>query len=301
MTAAVVGIRSGSVAAWILAARPKTLTAAVSPVVVGTACALSAESFRSGPALAALLGAIALQIGANFANDVFDHELGADTSERMGPLRAVQSGLLSGERVKAGMGVAFALAVFSGTYLVAIAGWPIVVIGLASILSAIAYTGGPYPLGYHGLGDVFVFVFFGPVAVCGTAFVQAGHVPAVAPWAAIPVGAIATAVLVINNIRDIPTDTAAGKRTLAVRLGRSRSLAQFGLLLVASYTVPIVLVAREVVSPWGLLPLLTLPLAAARWARVAKDDGPALNASLAGTAALLLGFSALFAVGIAVR
>ena len=178
--------------AWLLASRPKTLTAALVPVMVGTAVAHAAAGARVGPALAALFGAVMIQIATNFANDVFDHEKGADTHERLGPTRAVQAGLLTPREVRAGMIVAVALAVLAGGYLAAVAGWPVVVIGVLSVLSGIAYTGGPYPLGYHGLGDVFVFAFFGVVAVCGTAFVQRGAVPPLAIAVAPLTGAAGT-------------------------------------------------------------------------------------------------------------
>ncbi len=185
-------VRPGSFRAWVLASRPATLTAAVVPVMVGTAVSHALGDFNKGPAVAALLGSILIQIATNFANDVFDHEKGADTEERLGPTRAVQAGLLTPRAVRTGMLVTIALAVATGIYLTWSAGWPIVAIGVASILSGLAYTGGPYPLGYHGLGDVFVMAFFGFVAVCGTVFVETGAVPPLAILASIPVGAIAT-------------------------------------------------------------------------------------------------------------
>src|SRR5690606_36493297 len=224
---------------WIAAARLRTLPAAAAPVVVGTACAHAAGRVAWGPAIAALLGALAIQIGTNFANDVFDAERGADGPERIGPLRAVSAGLIGAAALKRAMIAAFALAALFGVYLVAQAGRPIVVIVLVSIAAGIAYTGGPYPLGYHGLGDVAVLVFFGFVAVCGTAYVQLAHVPVLAWWAALPVGALATAILVVNNLRDRATDARAGKRTLAVRLGRRGSLAEYAALLVVAYAVPL--------------------------------------------------------------
>ena len=171
-----------ALASWLLAARPKTLSAASVPVAVGSACAFSLGGLRPAPALAALAGALLLQIGANFANDVYDYEKGADTAERLGPTRAVQAGLITPAAMKRGMYLVFALALLIGAYLTHVAGWPILAIGIVSIVSAVAYTGGPYPLGYNGLGDLFVFVFFGLVAVCGTVFVQLGRVPALALW-----------------------------------------------------------------------------------------------------------------------
>lgn len=283
---------------WLLASRPATLTAALVPVAVGTACAHAAGGARWGPALAALLGAIWIQIGTNFANDVFDAEKGADTEERLGPTRAVASGLIAPSSMRRAMLLAFALAGLAGVYLVGVGGWPIVAIGVASVLSGIAYTGGPYPLGYHGLGDVFVLVFFGLVAVAGTAYVQLGHVPTLAWWAAVPVGALATAILVVNNLRDRETDARAGKRTLAVRLGRPGAIAEYAALQLVSYVVPTWLYLQGRTA-WVLLPLVTLPWAAALVVQVARREGRPLNATLASTARLLLVFGLLFAVGLA--
>jgi 1,4-dihydroxy-2-naphthoate polyprenyltransferase len=292
-------VAPGSTRAWILAARPATLSAAVVPVAVGTACAAAVAGVRPGPALAALLGAVFIQIGTNFANDVFDYEQGADTAERLGPTRATQAGLLTPRAMRAGMIAAFGLATLAGLYLVWTAGWPVVAIGVASVLSGIAYTGGPYPLGYHGLGDLFVMIFFGFVAVCGTAFVQLGDVPALAWWASVPIGSLATAILVVNNVRDRVTDARAGKRTLAVRLGRHGGVAEYVLLLLVSYATPVALLALGMARWPVLLPMLTLPLALAQ-ARVlvAGVEGPALNLCLARTAQTLLAFGLLLAAGL---
>jgi 1,4-dihydroxy-2-naphthoate octaprenyltransferase len=287
------------VRAWVLAARPRTLTASVVPVAVGTACAHAVGKLKWDAAFAALLGALAIQIGTNFANDVFDAEKGADAADRVGPLRAVQAGLLDGRAIRVGMAIAFGVAVLSGVYLTAVAGWPIVAIGIASILSGIAYTGGPYPLGYHGLGDVFVLLFFGPVAVCGTAFAQVGTVPELAWWASVPVGSLATAILVVNNLRDRHTDARAGKRTLAVRFGRRGAEIEYGLLLIAAYAVPIALAWRGLLGFPVLLPLVTLPWAVALFVEVRTREGAPLNATLARTANLLLAFGSSFAAGIA--
>lgn len=293
-------IAPGSSRAWILAARPQTLTAAVVPVAVGTACAIAVTSFSAGPAVAALLGAIFIQIGTNFANDVFDFEQGADTEERLGPVRATQAGLLSPRQMRVGLVVSFGLATLCGVYLTWTAGWPIVAIGVASILSGIAYTGGPYPLGYNGLGDLFVMIFFGFVAVCGTAFVQVGTVPELAWLASVPVGALATAILVVNNVRDRDTDVACGKRTLAVRFGRTAGLIEYTALLGIAYAIPLFLMASDRAGRWVLLPLVTLPLAGHLIRAVIRTtDGPGLNRCLVATAQLLLGFGVLFAVGLA--
>ncbi len=286
-----------SARAWLLASRPQTLTAAVVPVAVGTAVADVAGSAKLGPALAALLGAMFIQIGTNFANDVFDFENGADTAARLGPVRAVAAGMITPAAMRLAMIAAFALATLCGVYLTAIAGWPVVAIGVASVASGIAYTGGPFPLGYHGLGDVFVFVFFGLVAVCGTTFVQLGSVPALAWWAAIPVGALATAILVVNNVRDRRTDVVARKKTLAVRFGRRVALAQYLALIAAAYATPLVISAM-VGSPLVLLPLLSMPLALACVRGVLTADGAALNPYLARTAQLLAIHGLLLAGGL---
>ncbi|HUH00871.1 MAG TPA: 1,4-dihydroxy-2-naphthoate polyprenyltransferase [Kofleriaceae bacterium] len=291
-------VRPNSVQAWLLASRPATLTAALVPVMVGSACAAALGGFRAGPAAAALLGAMLIQIGTNFANDVFDYEKGADTGQRLGPTRAAQAGLLSARALRLGLTVVFGLATATGVDRTWVAGWPIGVIGAASILAGLAYTGGPYPLGYHGLGDLFVLAFFGFVAVCGTAFVQLGYVPELAWWASVPVGAIATAILVVNNLRDRHTDVVAGKRTLAVRLGAGPARAQYVALLAAAYAVPLVLAATGRSSAWALLPLASAPLALVLARAVWRAEGAALNPYLERTAQLLLVHGALLAAGL---
>ena len=290
---------SSALGNWVLAARPKTLSAASVPVLVGSACAFALGRLQLGPALAALGGALLLQIGANFANDVYDYEKGADTAERLGPTRAVQAGLISPAAMKRGMYVVFTLALLLGLYLTVVAGPIILGIGIVSILSAIAYTGGPYPLGYNGLGDVFVFVFFGLVAVCGTAFVQLGHVPPLALWCSLPVGALATAILVVNNLRDHEQDARVGKRTLAVRWGERAVIYEYGLLLALAYAVPLYLATSATRGRFVLLPLVTLPLGRKLMRAVATERGRDLNARLAGTAKLLLVFGVLLTLGIA--
>jgi 1,4-dihydroxy-2-naphthoate octaprenyltransferase len=289
-----------SFSTWIAAARLRTLPAAVVPVIVGTAVAHATRGIAWGTALAALGGALAIQIGTNFANDVFDAERGADGPDRIGPLRAVSAGLITAAAMKRAMAAAFVVAMLFGVYLTAEVGWPIAAVGIASILAGMAYTGGPYPLGYHGLGDVFVLAFFGFVAVCGTAYVQLDHVPALAIWASVPVGALATAIIVVNNLRDRPTDARAGKRTLAVRLGRRGAIVEYALLLGVAYAVPVALAlcSRD---PWRMLPLVTLPLAARRLRDLARAaNGPEFNACLAATAQLLLVHGVLFATGLVV-
>ena len=283
---------------WLLAARPKTLPAAAAPVVVGAAAAFGDGAFRWGPALAALAGALLLQIGSNLANDVFDYKKGADAPDRLGPLRVTQAGLLTPGQVLAGMWATFGLAALIGLYLVWVGGWPIVVMGLAAIISAIAYTGGPFPLGYHGLGDLFVFIFFGLVAVTGTYYVQAGAISSLAVWAAAPVGLLVVNILVVNNLRDIDTDRAAGKKTLAVRLGAGGARAEYMLLLALAYAAPPLMWLVGVSSGWVLLAWLSMPAAAAPVRLVLRQTGRALNQALAGSARLALVYALLLAAGL---
>jgi len=292
------GIAPGSIGAWVLAARPATLTAAFAPVAVGTACAWRIGEFRWDAALAALLGAFLIQIATNFANDMFDFQKGADTEERLGPTRTAQAGLLTVRQLRRGIIVTFALALATGAYLTWIAGPVVVVIGLASIAAGLAYTGGPFPLAYNGLGDVFVMAFFGVVAVCGTTFVQALFVPPIAWAASIPVGALATAILVVNNVRDFEGDAAAGKATLVVRFGRAGGTREYALLLTVAFAIPVALFLLAGTSAWVCLPLLTIPWAVRLFRSVVRDRGVALNQTLAGTAKLLSLFGVLFAIGI---
>ncbi len=288
----------GSLQIWLLASRPKTLPAAAAPVIVGAAVAFSQGVFSPGPALAALLGALLIQIGANFANDVFDYKKGADAGERLGPLRVTQAGLLLPKQVMGGMWVAFALAALVGVYLVIVGGWPIAAIGLLSIAAGIAYTGGPYPLGYNGLGDIFVFIFFGLVAVCGTYYVQAGTLSAAAVWASLPIGLLATAILVVNNLRDIETDRRAGKRTLAVRLGRRGAQIEYVLLTAISYLIPLLMWLPGLVSAGVMLSWLSLLMLPPLLRLIFNERGKILNQALAKTARLELVFAVLFSVGI---
>lgn len=282
---------------WLLAIRPKTLPAAAGPVIVGTAVAAGDGAFKLLPALAALLATFLLQIGSNLANDIFDFKKGSDTRERTGPLRVTQAGLLTPRQVTTGMWLVFALAFVVGLYLIAVGGWPILVIGILSIIAAIAYTGGPYPLGYHGLGEVFVFIFFGPVAVIGTYFVQAGTVSTGSWWASLPVGLLITAILVVNNLRDMDEDKKVGKKTLAVRLGREKTLWEYYLLLGISYLIPLLMWWVGLADSWILLSWLSLPIALPLIKDVRTKKGRPLNDTLAGTARLQLFFSLLFAAG----
>lgn len=287
--------------AWLLAARPKTLPAAVAPVLVGAAAAAGDGAFAPAPALAALAGALLLQIGVNLANDYFDFGSGIDAPDRKGPVRVTQAGLIPPEQVRLGMALALAAAALVGVYLVARGGLPILAVGVAAILSALAYSGGPWPLASHGVADLFVFVFFGPVAVCGTYYVQAGSVSAVAAAASVAPGLLITAILVVNNLRDIATDARAGKRTLAVRLGAGGALAEYALLLALPFLLPPALLAAGARGTLILLPLLSAPLAVPLVKTLAArhEDGPAMNAALAGTARLALVYCALLAVGLA--
>jgi 1,4-dihydroxy-2-naphthoate polyprenyltransferase len=289
----------GSARAWILATRPQTLLVGAVPVLLGASAAARLGAVRWSAVIAALFGSILIQIGTNLANDVFDYEKGTDTHERIGPLRVTQAGLISPKQVRAGMIVSFALAALVGAYLVMLGGLPIVIIGLASIASGIAYTGGPYPLGYHGLGDIFVLVFFGPVAVCGTTYVAHGRFDAVSFIASIGAGALATGVLVVNNVRDVEGDTKTNKRTLAVRFGRGFGVVEYATLLIAAELVPVVLVFGFRVHVVALAALMTLPWAVKLTATLHRHrEGDVLNRTLANTAKLLLVHGVLVAVGI---
>ncbi|MBK1667719.1 1,4-dihydroxy-2-naphthoate polyprenyltransferase [Rhodovibrio sodomensis] len=298
--------------AWLMAARPQTLPAGASPVIVGTGAALGTGVFHAGAAVAALLGALLIQIGTNFANDYYDAIKGADTDSRVGFRRVTSGGLIDGRTVYRAMWATFAGAVAVGCYLVWLGGLPVVAVGLGSIAAGIAYTGGP-AYGYKGLGDPFVFVFFGLVAVNGTVYVQAAAplspLPAGLPagtlsWhalvASLPAAGLTTCMLVINNIRDADGDRDAGKRTLVVRFGRPAARVEFLGLLALAYGVPAVMAVADGAWP-RLLPLATLPLAAAVVRTLyTTTDGPTLNRTLARCGKLMLVHSLLFAAGLAV-
>jgi 1,4-dihydroxy-2-naphthoate octaprenyltransferase len=289
--------------AWVLAARPRTLPAAVGPVLVGTALAISAGAFDPLAALAALLAALLLQVASNFSNDLGDFERGTDTPERVGPLRVTTAGLLTASDVKRGIVVVLGVAAICGLYLIWVGGWPILAVGVLSMLAAVAYTYGPLPFGYYGLGDAATFIFFGFIAVLGTYYVQAvaagSHAAPPIVWvAAIPMGALVTAILVVNNVRDADQDRAGGKRTLAVVLGRRGARIEFLVLLLLAYTVPIILWLGFDMRPWVLLPLLTLPLAIRHARAVWTILGTRLNKTLAGVAQLAVLYAIAFAVGI---
>ena len=300
--------------AWVIAARPQTLPAAAAPVVVGTGLAVHDGVFALLPALAALVGAALIQIGTNFANDYYDAVQGADTENREGFTRVTAGGLIAPETVKRAMYLTFAAAIALGTYLVYVGGVPIVVIGLLSVASGIAYTGGPYPLGYHGLGDLFVFVFFGIVAVAGPYYVQAAAalatplpvgippetLPAAAVVAALPIAALSTDILVVNNVRDKDEDATTGKRTLAVRFGYGFARVQFVAMLVLAYSVPVWFLLRPGYSVAVALPYLTLPYAVTiTRTMLTETAGEVLNPTLERTGRLLAGYAVLFAAGLA--
>jgi 1,4-dihydroxy-2-naphthoate octaprenyltransferase len=283
-----------------MAARPRTLPAAIAPVLVGTSAAVEGtDDLRVGAFLAALIGSVFIQVGTNLANDYSDARRGADSMDRLGPVRVTASGLVAPRRVLVATWVAFAVAVAAGIYLTAVAGPVILAVGVVSILAGVLYTGGPRPYGYEGLGEAFVFLFFGLVAVNGSYFVQVERLDWLPFALSLPVGFLATAILVVNNVRDIDTDRRTGKRTLAVRLGRERARVLYAGLLLATYVaLPVGLLAADGPA-WGLLALASLPLAARPVQAVrTRTDGPALNAALAATGALLAAFSLLLTVGL---
>ncbi len=282
-----------------MAARLRTLPAAIAPVLVGTSLALGAGHFEALAFVAALLGAMFIQVGTNLSNDYSDARRGADTEDRLGPVRVTAGGLVPPGQVLIATYVTFGLACACGIYLIAVAGWELLAIGAASILAGVLYTGGPRPYGYVGLGELFVFLFFGIVAVTGSYFVQVQQLPWQAFVCAVPVGLLASAILVVNNVRDLETDRRAGKRTLAVRLGRERTRVLYAAMLGGAFVcapLPWLLGSMEA---WLLLPWLTIPLALAliRVIRT-RTDGPALNGALARTGLLQLLFCVLFSAGI---
>ena len=282
---------------WLMAARVRTLPAAVAPVLVGTALAVTEGVFRAGAFVAALCGAVLIQVGTNLSNDYSDARRGADTEDRLGPVRVTAGGLVPPRSVLLAAGLTFGAAVLCGLYLVAVAGWELLVLGVLSILAGVLYTGGPWPYGYEGLGEVFVFLFFGLVAVAGSAFAQLEGWPWQAFAFAVPVGLLAAAILVVNNVRDLDTDRRAGKRTLAVRLGRPRARALYAALVFGAFAAlgPMAVLY----APWVLLAWLLLPVAARLVATVrAHVDGPTLNAALARTGLLQLAFCLLLSAGI---
>jgi len=280
---------------WLLASRPKTLPAAGAGVFTGTALAIYDGHFAPLSALAALIGAILLQIGSNLANDVFDYLRGAESKERLGPLRVTQAGLLTPKEVQRGMWITFTLAALIGVYLIVVAGWAILLIGLTAILAAIIYTG---PISDRGLGDIFVFLYFGVAAVVGTYYAQALTTTPAAWWMSVPIGLLVVNILVVNNLRDIAVDEAAGKITIAVRMGVDGTRLEYLILLVISYlTIPLAL-AFGLVPAWTMLVWLSIPFALKVNRLVQHELGRPLNRALAGSGQLALMYSILFFVGI---
>ncbi len=283
---------------WLQAARPKTLPAAAAPVVVGTAMAVEAGGFHLLAALCALLGAVLIQVGTNYINDYYDFLEGSDTGERKGPVRATQMGLVTPAMTRAAAAVAFALAAVLGLYLISRGGWPILVIGLLSIVSGVLYTAGRYSLAYLGIADAFVIVFFGPVAVGGTYYVQALNINPTVIAAGFAPGLLSAAILLVNNVRDIAEDRTANKRTLVVRLGRSTGVALYVACVVVAALIPAGLYLATGEHPWALLSLLILPLAVPVVGKLSRTTNPStLNPLLGATARLLILYSLLFSVG----
>jgi 1,4-dihydroxy-2-naphthoate octaprenyltransferase len=284
---------------WVQAARPKTLWAGVTPVIVGTSLAWRDGLFHTALAVAALLGALALQVAANFANDLYDYKHGVDSEERIGPLRVTQAGLVTPTAMRNALVTTLAFAIVIGTYLVVRGGWPIVAIGLSSIIATILYTGGPRPYGHLGLGELFVFIFFGVLAVCGTYYVQALTLTTTAIVLSLPMGFLSVAVLVVNNLRDIDTDRRSGKRTLAVRLGRTGGRWEYVLMLMLAGLIPPAMVLLQL-GGYGVLLGTAAILASTPLIRTVcwSIDGPVLNRALAATARLQLFYGLLVAVGI---
>ncbi len=286
-------------AVWIHAARPKTLWTSIAPVLVGTALAYRDGVFLAPVAIAALLGALALQIAANFANDLFDFERGVDTEERTGPLRVTQAGLVSPLAMRMALIAALAFAFLIGVYLVVHAGWPVVAIGLSSILATIFYTGGPRPYGYIGLGELFVFIFFGVVAVTGTYFVQALTFTTTAFMLSLPMGFLSVAILVVNNLRDIDTDRQSGKKTLAVRFGETGARRELAVMFICAALVPILLIELHLCgmgvlgASFAMIPAVPLMKTVYR-----TNDGPTMNRVLAQTARLQLIYAVILAAGV---
>jgi 1,4-dihydroxy-2-naphthoate octaprenyltransferase len=283
---------------WLLAARPKTLPASIAPILTGTGVAVHEGGFHAPTAIMALVTALLLQIAANFANDALDFKRGADTPERTGPTRLVSSGFVSLQTMLRVTGLTLALATLTGLYLVWRGGWPFLLLGVAALVCAVAYTGGPFPLAYLGLGEVFVFLFFGPIAVTGTAYLQTHDLTALALTAAIPSGAMAIAILVVNNLRDLEQDRRAGKHTVAMRIGRENTMREYVLMLVATLATPFLYWSVGWLNAWALLTVLAWPLFWKLWRQIGSRTGPALNAVLGATGRASLVFSVLLTLAL---
>ena len=289
-----------SLQAWMLAIRPKTLPAGAVPVILGSALAATAGRFRLFPALVALICALGIQVATNFINEIYDFRKGADTAERLGPTRTVAAGIIS-EKTMIQVSVVLLGTVFLlGLYLVYTAGWPILLIGMLSLLFAWAYTGGPYPIAYSGLGDVFVFIFFGLVAVAGTYYVQALSLSFPVLLAAVAPGSFSVNILLVNNIRDIATDRKVGKKTLPARIGAEWARRLYIALTVVAYCVPVFLLLNGF-SPWGLLSFLSLPLAFRMIKVLYASEGKELNNVLAGTGKLMTIHGILLSAGLLIK
>ncbi|HWR01176.1 MAG TPA: 1,4-dihydroxy-2-naphthoate polyprenyltransferase [Chlorobaculum sp.] len=292
--------KPSAVQAWMLAIRPKTLPAGAVPIVLASALAYADGVFRPLPALIALICALGIQIATNFINEIYDFRKGADTADRLGPTRTVAAGIIS-EKTMITVSAALAGSVFLlGLFLVAIGGWPILLVGLLSLLFAWAYTGGPYPIAYSGLGDVFVFIFFGLVAVGGTYFVQALTLPMTVLVAAAAPGAMSVNILLVNNIRDIETDRKVGKMTLPARIGAPAARGIYVFLTILAYLVPLYMVGIGY-SLWCLLSLLSIPLAIGMVQDLYRSEGRELNKVLAGTGKVLTVHGALFSAGLIIQ
>lgn len=287
-----------TLAIWLLAARPKTLPAGIVPVCVAGVMAYSVSKFSLLPFLAALFGSIMIQIGTNFANDLFDFKKQTDTADRIGPMRVTQAGLVTPKQITIATVIAFALAMVAGVYLVYIAGWPIVIIGLVSIVCGVLYTAGPIPLGYIGLGELFVLIFYGPVALAGTYYVQSLEMSGGIILAGLPLGMISTAILVVNNLRDIETDKTGKKNTLAVRFGRTFARIEYLLLLIGAASMSLVLYLFDFAGSGVMLSSLFILFAIPSIKTVfSTTDGERLNSTLASTGRLLVIYGALFSIG----
>lgn len=283
-----------------MATRPKTLPAAIAPVIAGTAVAVHEGGEHWPTAILAMVTALLLQIAANFANDALDFRRGADTADRLGPTRITASGLVTADAVMRATALVLGLAVLTGLPLVLRGRWPILLIGLAAIVCAVAYTGGPAPLAYLGLGEVFVFLFFGLAAVAGTAYVQTGELTALALTTSVPIGALAVAILVVNNLRDIDTDRRAGKRTIAVRLGEPGTRWEYGALLVVAGAAPIVFWGIGWLNWSCVLTIIWWPFGAGLWNQVTSRTGRDLNPTLGNTGRALLYYSLALAAALVI-
>lgn len=283
---------------WIMAARPKTLFAAFAPVIVGASLAVAEKNFDAVSSFVALLCSILIQVATNYTNDLYDHLKGADTKERVGPKRALNEGWVTAQQMKMAIYLTFGIAFLMGLYLVYVGGPFILLIGILSIIAGFMYTGGPFPLAYNGLGDLFVFLFFGFVGTIGTYFINTGQVTSQALLASIPVGALVTNILVVNNYRDFDQDRKAGKRTLAVMFGKNFALGEYLILLGSSFAVPLIMFVYYDLNAWVFLPYLTLPFAYKLIVMLLNRHGSELNPALELTAKLSALYGVLFSVGL---